>query len=59
LADEPTGSLDRQTGNHVLELLINLTTEEKRTLIMITHDEELAKKMDKIFVLKNKKLVQI
>lgn len=57
LADEPTGSLDRQTGNHVIELLVNLTTEEKRTLIMITHDEELAKKMDKVYVLKNKKLI--
>jgi putative ABC transport system ATP-binding protein len=57
LADEPTGSLDRITGKHVLDLLINLTGADKRTLIIITHDEEIAKKMDKIYLLKDKKLV--
>lgn len=56
LADEPTGSLDRITGKHVLDLLINLAGEEKRTLIIITHDGEIAKKMDKIYLLKDKKL---
>jgi putative ABC transport system ATP-binding protein len=59
LADEPTGSLDRTTGKHVLDLLVNLATNEKRTLIMITHDEEIAKQMDKIYQLKGKKLVQV
>lgn len=59
LADEPTGSLDSKTGKHVLELLINITQEEKRTLIMITHDENIAQKMDKIYLLKNKKLERI
>jgi putative ABC transport system ATP-binding protein len=59
LADEPTGSLDRTTGKHVLELLVNLTTTEKRTLVMITHDEEIARQMDKIYQLKDKKLVQV
>ena len=59
LADEPTGSLDRTTGKHVLELLVDLATTEKRTLIMITHDEEIANKMDKIYLLKNKKLERI
>ncbi len=59
LADEPTGSLDRQTGKHVLELLVNLATTEKRSLIMITHDEEIAKQMDKIYLLKNKKLERV
>ncbi len=57
LADEPTGSLDRVTGSHVLELLINLTTVKKRTLLIITHDEEIAKKMDKIYLIKDRKLV--
>ena len=57
LADEPTGSLDRLTGNLVLDLLVNITTKEKRTLIVITHDEVMAKKMDKVYLLQDKKLV--
>lgn len=57
LADEPTGSLDRETGKRVLDLLVNLATNEKRTLLVITHDEEIAKQMDKIYILKDKKLV--
>ncbi len=56
LADEPTGSLDRSTGKHVLDLLLNLATNEKRTLIMITHDEEIAKKMDRVYLLEDRKL---
>lgn len=57
LADEPTGSLDRITGKHILDLLVDLTDSEKRTLVIITHDEEIAKKMDKVYLLKDKKLV--
>lgn len=57
LADEPTGSLDRLTGDLVLDLLVNITTKEKRTLIVITHDEVMAKKMDKVYLLRDKKLV--
>ena len=57
LADEPTGSLDRVTGKNVLDLLVNLTEKENKVLIIITHDEEVAKKMDKIYELKDKKLI--
>lgn len=56
LADEPTGSLDRKTGKHVLDLIVNIATTEKRTLLVITHDEEIAKQMDKIYQIKDKKL---
>ncbi|NTW22851.1 ABC transporter ATP-binding protein [Candidatus Falkowbacteria bacterium] len=59
LADEPTGSLDRITGKSVLDLLINLTEEENKVLIIITHDEEIAKKMDRVYVLKDRKLILI
>lgn len=59
LADEPTGSLDRTTGKHVLETLVDLVKLENKTLIVITHDEEIAKKMDRILHLKDKKLVQL
>jgi putative ABC transport system ATP-binding protein len=42
LADEPTGNLDRETGQRVMELLFNLQREQNSTLILITHDEQLA-----------------
>ncbi len=56
LADEPTGSLDRVTGKKVLDLLLDLVEKENKTLVIITHDEEVASKMDKIYELKDKKL---
>jgi len=42
LADEPTGNLDRETGQMVMELLFTLQQEQKSTLVLITHDEQLA-----------------
>ena len=56
LADEPTGSLDRETGERVLSLLIEAVTEPDTTLIIITHDESVASRMDRVFELKNKML---
>lgn len=58
LADEPTGNLDRETAAHVFDLMLNLNQELNTTLIIVTHDEEFAKKMDKIMTLKNAKLVR-
>lgn len=42
LADEPTGNLDRQTGNRVVDLLFGLQAEHGTTLLLVTHDEALA-----------------
>ncbi len=42
LADEPTGNLDRETGEMVMDLLFNLQQEHGTTLILVTHDERLA-----------------
>jgi putative ABC transport system ATP-binding protein len=42
LADEPTGNLDRQTGERVMELLFALQREQGTTLVLVTHDERLA-----------------
>lgn len=56
LADEPTGSLDRATGERVLQLLLDSVAEQSGTLIIITHDESIASKMDRVFELKGKTL---
>ncbi len=42
MADEPTGNLDAANGKHILELLIELNRREETTLILVTHDRELA-----------------
>jgi putative ABC transport system ATP-binding protein len=44
LADEPSGSLDQKTGDQVMDLLFNLVQKEKTTLILVTHNESLAKR---------------
>ena len=49
LADEPTGSLDPQTGQEIFKLLLEVANEDDRTLIMVTHDKTLAAQMPRIF----------
>ncbi len=56
LADEPTGSLDRKTGGLILELLLREVSKRSKTLIIITHDMEIANMMDRIIELKDKNL---
>jgi putative ABC transport system ATP-binding protein len=48
LADEPTGNLDVQTGKKIIELLFNIVKKNQTTMIIVTHDEELALKADRI-----------
>jgi putative ABC transport system ATP-binding protein len=51
LADEPTGNLDGATGNHVMDLLFHLAAERSTTLLLITHEAELARRADRIIEL--------
>ena len=51
LADEPTGNLDAKNASSVLELLINLNQQHGSSLIIVTHDEKIATKMDRVLVL--------
>ncbi|MFA5248814.1 MAG: ABC transporter ATP-binding protein [Patescibacteria group bacterium] len=53
LADEPTGNLDSKTGKIVLETFKRLNREEKRTIVLITHDMEVAKNADRIISIKD------
>ena len=56
-ADEPTGNLDEETGTIVEGLLFDLNKEHKTTLVIVTHDMELASKTDRIIRLKGGKIV--
>ena len=48
LADEPTGNLDSKTGQAIMEFFRNLNSEKKTTIVIVTHDPEVAKKTDRI-----------
>ncbi|MBL8144753.1 MAG: ABC transporter ATP-binding protein [Anaerolineae bacterium] len=48
LADEPTGNLDEETGQHVLELLLELTRDTGKTLVMATHNPEIVPLADRV-----------
>ena len=51
LADEPTGNLDRKTAEQVYQLMLELNQRLNVSLLLVTHDSELANKMDKVFML--------
>jgi len=53
LADEPTGNLDSVSGQHVLELLLSLNRQEGATLVLVTHDPELAGHASRILTMKD------
>jgi putative ABC transport system ATP-binding protein len=48
LADEPTGNLDSSMGNEIMEILFNLNKTENTTVVMVTHDENMAKKTHRL-----------
>ncbi len=56
LADEPTGNLDVATGRHVLDRLMALVHENGKTLVMVTHNSEIARLCDRAFVLADGRL---
>jgi len=47
-ADEPTGNLDSHTGESIIELLLGVAREDKRTLMVVTHDQKLAQRGDRL-----------
>ena len=59
LADEPTGNLDSDTENEIVEILKSSAQEHGKCVIVVTHNKDLAKKSDVILMLKNKKLTRV
>jgi len=58
LADEPTGNLDQDTGASVLKLMLELTRERGKTMIMATHSTDILKTADAVFGIQDGNLVQ-
>ena len=52
-ADEPTGNLDSRNGQQVMEMLLDLASEEGTTLVVVTHDESLASSGDRTLIIKD------
>lgn len=56
-ADEPSGNLDEETGRMVMDLLFKMVSQTKTTMILVTHDQELAKRCSRIIRLEHGSLV--
>ncbi len=59
LCDEPTGALDSSTGLHVLQVLKNFNVKYKKTVVIITHNADIARMADRVFYLKDGRLDRI
>jgi lipoprotein-releasing system ATP-binding protein len=57
LADEPTGNLDTETGESILQLLQELNHEDHMTIVMITHDDTIAQRADRCYRMQDGLLV--
>ena len=58
VADEPTGDLDRQSADEILDLLQSLSEVQKRTIVMVTHDPKAAARASRLLELEKGKLLQ-
>jgi putative ABC transport system ATP-binding protein len=58
-ADEPTGNLDSHTSEEVMELMQQVVREQKKTLVMVTHDNHLATYADRVFHISDGKIIKI
>lgn len=56
LCDEPTGALDSETGVLVLKLLLKMAREYKKTIVIVTHNQNIAKMADVVIHVKNGKI---
>jgi len=56
-ADEPTGNLDSRTGATIIELLLTLVREQRRTMVVVTHDPNLAQRGDRRLEIRDGQIV--
>jgi predicted ABC-type transport system involved in lysophospholipase L1 biosynthesis ATPase subunit len=56
LADEPTGSLDERTSRQIFDLLLDLVATDGITLVMATHDRDLAQRCDRLVEMRDGKI---
>ena len=56
LADEPTGNLDEENSQHMIDLLFNYTRGNKTSLVLVTHDSDIAKQCDRIIEIRDGKI---
>lgn len=57
LADEPTGALDSKTGRMIMDIFHKLNQEQKKTIVLITHSQELAQETERIVTLKDGEII--
>lgn len=59
IADEPTGNLDEETSNEIIKLFKDIVYKDGKTVVMVTHNKDIALQSDEIYVVKQKKLVKV
>jgi len=58
LADEPTGNLDLRTGSDIIDVLFRLNAESGSTMVMVTHDNEIARRCQRVYRLSDGRLIE-
>lgn len=59
IADEPTGNLDEGTSKEIINIFKEIVKEDKKTIIMVTHNKNIAMVSDEIYLMKDKKLTEL
>ncbi|MCA9909273.1 MAG: ABC transporter ATP-binding protein, partial [Anaerolineae bacterium] len=58
MADEPTGALDSQTGEHVLAMLERMARKLGKTVVVVTHDSHIASRADRVISLQDGSIIE-